>query len=507
MCVEILVPKKYVFPLLAFVVPLLLRAIPEILMGPFVVGFDTMGHYIPTTVLWLNGGVDLGAYIATAPLFYTILMLFASASVPLTIALKVLPLVLHGLLGLSIYAYAHSSLKWSPKKSVFTAVMGTAYFVALRISWDLLRNELALILFFAVLILLHGENLGGGKYSWKRYVALSLAMVSVVLAQQLVAVIMFGTIIFTIAYRLLPKRRAKILPILITSIPALILFFAGLFLNSSVPEHRLIFGFPSGNDGWLALFGFSSYPAMLINEAGFFLYCFLLILPFIVVSLRSFKDFQMRIWLVLILIATLVPMVSPSNLRWIMMLTYPFAFCIAETLTRIAAIKRRRIRFFVKTAALMYLISSTAAISLSFIIMPPEAPSIYFSEAGFNSYIYQIPSSMLQNTLSIKDCQDTQNVLQWCKNKINEGTVLLTHRAFYGWALSTLNKENVFQYEYDAPLPIAQSLYQQKHNPIYLIWWINGSGWHGQPNVPAEFNQVYESGEIALYRYSPRPIT
>ena len=189
-------------------------------MGPYVVGFDTMGHYIPTTVLWLNGGVDLGAYIATAPLFYTILMLFASASVPLTITLKVLPLILHGLLGLSIYGYAHRSLKWSPKKSVFTAVMGTVYFVALRISWDLLRNELALILFFVVLILLHDENSSGGKYSWKRYAILALAMISVVLAQRLVAVIMFGTVIFTVSYRMLPKRRGKILPIIAASIPA-----------------------------------------------------------------------------------------------------------------------------------------------------------------------------------------------------------------------------------------------------------------------------------------------
>ncbi len=503
MGVRILAPKKYVFPLLAFAVPLLLRAIPEILMGPYVVGFDTMGHYIPTTVLWMNGGVDLGAYIATAPLFYTILMLFASASVPLTIALKILPLVLHGLLGLSIYGYAHRSMKWSPKKSVFTAVMGTAYFVALRISWDLLRNELALILFFAVLILLHDENLGGGKYSWKRYVVLSLAMVSVVLAQQLVAVIMFGTIIFAVAYRLLPKRRAKILPILTTSIPALILFFVGLFLNSSVPEHRLIFGFPSGNDGWLALFGFSSYPAMLVNEVGFFLYCFLLILPFVIASVRRFRDFQMRTWIVLILIALLIPLVSPSNLRWIMMLTYPFAFLVTETLSRLGSIKWRRFKLTMQRLAVIYLVASTAIVSLSFMVMTPESPSFYFGGDGLNAYIYQMPSSMLQNTLSIKDCEDTSKAIQWYHANIDENALLLTHRAFYGWALSSLKQNQVFLYEYDSPLPVAQTVAQQGQNQLYLIWWVNGSGWHGQPTVPEAFSQVFYSGEIAIYRYLP----
>jgi hypothetical protein len=494
--------KRSLYPLLAFVVPLLLRTIPEVLMGPYVVGFDTMGHYIPTTVLWMHGGVSLGRYIATAPLFYSILVLFAYVSVPVVAALKVLPVVLHGLLGLSIFGYSNRSLKWSPKKSLFTALLGTAYFVALRISWDLLRNELALVLFFVVLTLLHDE--GTSKYSWKRYAAISLAMVSVVLAQQLVAVLMFGVVVITVVYRLLPKRRAKILPLIAASIPALALFFVGLAFNPSVPEHRIIFGFPSGNDGWLALFGFASYPAMLASEAGFFLYCFLLILPFVVVSLRRFRDFQMRSFVVLILIASLIPMVSPSNLRWIMMLIYPFAFYVTETFSRLSAFKWRRIGLNVKRIALIYLVVSTAAVSLSFMVMPPEAPSAYFIEGGINGYIYQIPSSMLQNTISVKDCKDTSSTLEYFKANITGEALLLTHRAFYGWAMSTLNPTQVFLYEYDNPLTTAQTVSQQVRSPLYLVWWVNGSGWHGQPNVPAAFDEVFHSGEIALYQYAPK---
>ena len=64
-----LLSKRFVFPFLAFVVPLLLRAIPEVLMGPYVVGFDTMGHYVPTTLLWLRGNVSFLSFIGTAPLF------------------------------------------------------------------------------------------------------------------------------------------------------------------------------------------------------------------------------------------------------------------------------------------------------------------------------------------------------------------------------------------------------------------------------------------------------
>ncbi|MCJ7559407.1 hypothetical protein MUO79_02160, partial [Candidatus Bathyarchaeota archaeon] len=50
--------ESLVFPFLAFAIPLAVRAIPEILMGPFVVGFDTLGYYVPFTLASLTGGVS-----------------------------------------------------------------------------------------------------------------------------------------------------------------------------------------------------------------------------------------------------------------------------------------------------------------------------------------------------------------------------------------------------------------------------------------------------------------
>ena len=64
-----LMANKYAFPFFAFTIPLLLRVIPEVLMGPYVVGFDTMGHYVPTTLLWLRGDVSFLSFIGTAPCF------------------------------------------------------------------------------------------------------------------------------------------------------------------------------------------------------------------------------------------------------------------------------------------------------------------------------------------------------------------------------------------------------------------------------------------------------
>jgi len=488
-----------VFPFLAFAVPLLFRAVPEVLMGSYVVGFDTMGHFVPTTMLWLNGGADLWRCIATAPLFYTLVVSMVASGGPLITVLKIVPPLLHGFLGLSIYGYAKIGLNWSPKKSVFTALIATVYFVALRISWDLLRNELALIFLFVVLTLLAGGNFG--KNLWKRYTLLSVSMIAVVLAHQLVAVIMFGLVVFTVIYMFVRKERFRAFSLVVTALPAVLLFFASVYFIPAVPEFRLIFGFPASSDGWLALFGFSSYSAMITSEAGFFLYCFLPMLPLVIISAKRFRNFHIQIWVLLIFIASLVPMVSPSNLRWVMMLTYPFAFYVSEALSRLKSINWRRFRLAAYRFAVVYLVLSTAILSLGFMLMSPEKPFQYFDVEKYNGYINQIPSSMMQNTVSIADCGDTVLALQWFKDNTGENAVLLTHRAFYGWALTALSKDHVILYEYDNPEIDAATAVRQGQNQVYLIWWVNGQGWYGQPTVASSFEEVYHSNKIAIYRY------
>jgi hypothetical protein len=34
-----------------------------------------------------------------------------------------------------------------------------------------------------------------------------------------------------------------------------------------------------------------------------------------------------------------------------------------------------------------------------------------------------------------------------------------------------------------------------------MVWWVNGSGWHGQPTVPRGFVSLIKDGNMALYTY------
>jgi hypothetical protein len=402
-------------------------------------------------------------------------------------------------LGLSIFTYARRGLAWSPIKSLIPTLLGTLYFVSLRISWDALREELAIIFLFLALTAV--TQVIANKASKKYYIALALALSAVVLSNQVVAVLALGIFLFTLIKALIRKHSKTALYLIATAIPAVAIFLITYYLSPSIPEYRLIFGFPTSPDGWLALFGYSSYGEMLSSEAIFLLYCFGFFLPIAVLSVKRFKSFQMQSWVILLVIAAFIPMVSPSNLRLIMLLTYPLAFYATEGLSRLKAVHWKRLRLPLAGAGLAYLLLVTGVVSWGFMTTTPAQPYIYFKAGAYNNFIYSIPSSMLQNSVSINDCQDTANAVEWLKTNMNTTDALLSHRVFYGWALTRLDKDQIIMYEYDNPANAAASNIADVRGGLYLIWWTGGKGWSGLSSVPSVFLEVYHSGNIAVYHY------
>jgi len=483
-----------IFPFLAFIIPVAIRTIPEILIGPYIIGFDTLAFYVPNTLLWLHNGINLWNFLSIAPLFYSIYMSLVSAGASPVFLIKIISPLLLGFLGLSMFFFAKRGLSWSLVKSTFVAVLGTVYFVALRASWDQLRVEFSLVFFFVVLMLLVNQKNG----SWKRYVLLASAMLLVVLSDQIGAVIMLGVMIFTIVPNLFHKRYNQALNLTVASLPAALYFVIVYFISTSVSG---ILGYSNVTSPLVSWTGFASYQSMLINEAGFFLYCFLPLLPLMAISFKQFGNLQLRSWLLLSLILLLIP-TSVSPYRWLLMLVYPIAFYATESLSRLKTIRWKRSIFTLQRIAVLYLVLSTTVLSLGFIFMTSQQPLAYFDPKQFNAYLSQIPTSMLQNTISAADCQSTVNVLQWFKENVNSSALLLTHTAFYGWALLTLNVNQVRYYGFEDPATAAMRIVQEGHTQIYLIWWVNGKGWYGQPTVSSSFHEIYHSGEIAIYKYA-----
>ena len=478
--------ESLVFPFLAFAAPLAVRAIPEILMGPYVVGFDTLAYYVPNTLVWLRGGVSFWSFMATAPFLYVLLMGITSVGVPIVMSLKVMSPLLLGFLGLVVYFYANKTLSWSSKKSLLVVLFATLYFVALRVSWDMLRSELGLVFLFATLIFLKKNGA-----SFRNGILLSLAMVSVVFAHQLVAVIMFAIVIATILRSYLDKKMVELRRLIVCSAPAACLFFVIVYANMAF-QFPVVGGFPSQDSGGdMALLGFSSYTDLVVNTASFLVFCYLPLIPLLVLGVRRFKsNLQLKAWILWIFLTLLLIIISPNFLfavppyRWILLLTYPLAFYAAEAFSRI---KRNLYKLGIGLIL--------ATLSVGFMVLPNNNALFYYDT--FPAYV---PKSMLQNTVPFSDCQDTANALQWAQNNMPSNAHLLVHDVFYGWASLTLNNSQLIRYGFGNPETVAQKLEENGSvYPLYLIWWVNGSGWYGQSSVSSAFKQVYQSGRIAVF--------
>ena len=485
------IAKPETLPLLAFLIPSVMRAIPEILMGPYVVGFDTLAYYVPNTFVWLRDGVGFWSFVAVAPFLYVLLMGATSIGVPIVISLKIMSPLLLGFLGLTVYFYANKTLSWSPRKSLLVVLFATLYFVALRVSWDMLRSELALIFLFATLIFLKkdGKPLRNG-------VLLSLVMLSVVFAQQLVAVILFAIILATIVRLYLDKEIVGLRWLIVCSVPAAASFLLIVYANYvASSQFSVVSGFLGQNsEGFMALFGFASYTDMVIDTLGFLVFCYLPLVPLLVLGARRFKrNLQLKVWIFWIFLSLLLVIVSPGAFfavfpyRWTLLLTYPLAFYAAEGFASL------KLDLYKAGVGLML-----ATLSVSFMVLPNSLAFPYFG-----LFTLYVPSSMLQNTVSLSDSQDTVNALQWVRNNMPSDARLLIHDVFYGWASLTLDGGQLIRYEYGNPETMAQKLEENSSEyRLYLVWWINGSGWHGQPNVPSAFRVVYESGRIAVFTYA-----
>src|SRR6059036_3215671 len=133
------------FGLAAFLIPFGLRSVPELLAGPFPVGFDTIAFYVPVTIDWAAGKAGWQTVLGTAPLLYLI-------SVPLYLITKVCPVwtfkalgpILYGCLSWSLFRFLRQTTHVSQKAALGGTLFTSAYFVTLRIGWDLYRNMMGL---------------------------------------------------------------------------------------------------------------------------------------------------------------------------------------------------------------------------------------------------------------------------------------------------------------------------------------------------------------------------
>jgi hypothetical protein len=494
--------QRIIFPLLAFGIPAFVRSIPQILAGPYPIGFDTI-RYISSIQSGYIFSLGAVGFFKGTNLFY-LLAAFPYLLTHNAIAtMNVLGPIMLGLLCFMIYLFARKLLFWIGWKSLLVAVLAGVYFVSLRNSWDLYRQTLGIICLLGALISL--------KYfsSPRRYYVSSVLMLLTVLSHELTAVILFFVVGIQ-AINCIVKKSAK--------------EFVSLLICLALPFALFLYQIYSPQTGGVNLpsVAVATVPSLglALYIGGLIAFCYALLSPFILVGLKL-RNLYLLSWILLCLGIPLIEMADPNLplyiwYRWILLLVYPLMFFFVEGLDRVwqysSQNKGKAKRLLLKVFVAGYLLS-LLTISGLYLTTTPDNPSPYIQSSPYYS---SIPSSMLQNSISIKDNPPTIDCFNWINKNTSQNSVVIEHYALYDLAVIYIRNHQVISINQTSSTwstnPNATSYIENMestanaelangHTAVYTVWWIQGKGWYDIPSLPNDFKEVFQSSDMAVYSY------
>jgi hypothetical protein len=475
------------FGLAAFLIPLGIRSVPELLVGPYPIGWDTIAFYVPNTLDIAAGKWNFVQFLALAPLMYMI-------SIPVYLATRVNPVwifkvmgpLLYGGMISALFRFLTVGLRWPQRMGLGTALFTSLYFVTLRISWDLYRNMLGLT--FILLSL----PLAGAPKTVKQEAWLAILVALAVLADQLTGVIVLSVWGVWSVIGLFMKNRQFVSSGIKIVLPGAVLFV-------SIAYEVYLTG-----SGLIQSQPILPTPDILYSSAGFFAYAYLPLIPLVVFGLRETRNLGLRIWMALCLslaLSALVPFLGPivSSYRWTLLADLPMCvFAVLGFVKLSHSVGAMRVlggsvqgRLF--PLALVILVLGGAL----YIATPAQSAMVYYT-----TFPGLVPTSMIQDTVPLSDMPGLSQALAWVGHNMAPGGVLITHQAIYGWARAYLPSNiTVLNYAYSDPTAGVRAATASGFSTILMIWWTNGAGWHGQPTVPRGFTPVVNYGEMVVYTH------
>lgn len=408
----------YKLPLLAFLIPLLIRMVPEVIVWPLPIGYDTVSAYIPTLVALRTGYESMVySFINQRPFFW----LIYSLHYPFEEAMfyKFIPVLMHGLLGVSVYLYV-KAVSGERIKALASALLATLYFVPLRVSWDLYGNEMGLVLLFIALMVVES-----GLEDNRNTILASLAVFGVIFTHEAASIML----LFSLIPKLLESfqlKKARKNWVLVFFIPLLFFIYRLRALDfplfaSALNSSR----YPS-----------SSYEELVFSNLIFYVYATLPLLPLAVYGAWRRKLVGPIKWMLIgTTIAALSPIMFPRHAiafwtRWAYMSTYPLSIMAIEGLSKlyVKKIKLNADRDLSLGKIIgVFFILSMLFVSLGFLVGASYEKQPY--QKLFNPesdwIVHHIPSSMSLSTISPEEANEAIQGLKWLSTHVQEDSVLL----------------------------------------------------------------------------------
>ena len=465
--------RRWIVPM-AFLLPFTIRSIPEILAGPYPIGYDSIASYIPVMRDWAAGNfASQPSMMVGGPLVFAVLAsLYGLTGIDPIFIVKVAGPIVYGVLGVSEYMFAKKYLLWDYKKSISFVLIASIYFVSLRLSWDLLRNTLAMAFLFLSLVL--------SKDLRTRRNSITFSALSLVTT----ATHVFTGSLLAVLVGLQSARHVDFRKSLLTLVPSVGWILSSLALFQATG---------------IELVSISGQPRQLVNAYAFALYAFIPIIPVAVIGARARLPIVSRNWILLCLagfVASTTPIFSISSQliwpeRWTFMLLFPLASLATEGFFRLQKVRWRTTLPRISLGYVWLLV--LLILAATYISLPAREAMPY--------YQFVTPTSMLQSTVPAEDSQSVASAFQWLSTHAPSNSVIVTTDVMYGWSREYFTGQStVLWFHSGSSLQDALSTVMADHySMIYTVWWADGQGWYGNPTVPSGFQEIHQFGQFGVF--------
>lgn len=478
-------------PTLAFLIPLVLRLVPEIIAWPYPIGFDTVYAYIP----WIKSGypinLGLAEFFKGARLFpFLALMLDRYVLNNPFVTVKLLGPLLYAFLGLSLYLFSKNVLGWSSRKSLLLVGIYSIYFISLRISWEMHRQVLGTIFLFSALTCYWSSERRPG-FILTPVFSLLAAFSHEIAAVTLLIILFMETIIGSLT-------RSGKLPAAALSLMLLLLFLGFMLFDPATRVLKIPFE------------SFSEDRALLAGHIlGFIAYSYGLLAPFALYGVIKLRNRLIYYWLASMLLLSTWPIIYPEVapplwFRWAIFMVYPVSILFIEGFHGIFSSSSSKAAKVILALYLSFIVFTGAW----YLVADPEHAFMYHSD--YNPYKVYIQSSMLQSTIPIEDVEPSLQAIKWLSENANG--LIIFHEAFYPWAVicDCLPEKYVVIRERDLSRPERPSFAEALKEiiekaggdelQIYTVWWASGKGWYNVSQLPGNFKLEKSFGNIGVYK-------
>ena len=395
MTLKLKLTENFLIYPLTFLIPLTVRLIPEVL-NPYLLGADTPWYVFRASQLAKNPSSEWR-------IFYTFLGSFELAGINLESFMKLYPAVNFALITFLLCLYAQRVFANTPLMLLTTSFTLSIFPAFLRMSWDLHRQNFALI-FLALMLLADIE-----KLNRRKFLVISILLVLMSLGHEIVFAIAFAILLYH-GLRQALRRDWKSLRVYLTLslIPVVAFVLAVFAVYGKFPniismlfvrEYRpFLWGIDykvSGPVDW--------WLTTLVISAGFFV-------PISV--LGFFHDRNLTPWLALTLSGYASYLISPAvsfNIpeRWLLLSSLPLALYTANLLKKQSLLK----------ALILLSILSLQGLSMIGVFQSPL--SIYGGQR------YGTMIDILSTPESPEVIKSLHSITAWTIGNVEDGAVII----------------------------------------------------------------------------------